>query len=325
MRKIIVILQMIIIAILAVLIFLNLDGNSKPETFIEPRSNSNSNKIIFMSDSQEPVWIEKFILDENHNLEARQLIFDKIIDEMPALVFHLGDLTAFGFWNREWKPVDDFIRQLSANNIEFYPLLGNHEVMFFPAKGRANFFVRFPFQSETGYSVREENIGIILLNSNFSNLTNAENEEQINWYQNRINKFENDKRIKFIIVAVHHSPFTNSKIVGTNEDVQKLFVPEFIKSQKAKLFISGHSHAFEHFKIEGKDFLVIGGAGGLQQPLYKGSEELFKDKFDSTSAKRMFHFIELENMNDSLIVNLKMLKNDFSKFEDKYRIVIKQD
>jgi hypothetical protein len=36
------------------------------------------------------------------------------------------------------------------------------------------------------------------------------------------------------------------------------------------LFLSGHCHGFEHYKIGGKDFMVIGGGGGLHQPLKQG-------------------------------------------------------
>jgi hypothetical protein len=148
--------------------------------------------------------------------------------------------------------------------------------------------------------------------------------EQERWFKESLNKFDKDPQIDFVIIATHHSPFTNSKIVGVNEEVQKLFVPQFLKFPKAKVFISGHAHAFEHFKIKGKDFLVIGGGGGLQQPLFKGEEEKYKDLFDSVSTKRMFHFLEINNLKDSLKLEVIMLNEEFSSFKNVYSITIKK-
>jgi hypothetical protein len=147
--------------------------------------------------------------------------------------------------------------------------------------------------------------------------------EQENWFRETLLKFDKDFQIDFVIVATHHSPFTNSRIVGVNEEVQKLFVPQFINSLKGKVFISGHAHAFEHFKIAGKDFLVIGGGGGLQQPLFKGEDEKYKDLYDSVSTKRMFHYLEILNFNDSLNLKVMMLNEEFASFKNVYSITIK--
>jgi len=51
-------------------------------------------EIIFLSDTQEPIWIETFLLDENKNLIAREQIFNETIKERPTKVIHLGDIVA---------------------------------------------------------------------------------------------------------------------------------------------------------------------------------------------------------------------------------------
>ncbi len=322
MRKLVFASYFGLIFLLVISIYFLTEGDPEFVPLSNISSNSSNNKIIFVSDSQDPIWVETFLLDENQNIKAKKMIFDKIVRSSPSAVFHLGDLVAFGFWKTDWELVDEFTGQLASENIEFYPIIGNHEVMFFSDAGKMNFMERYPYHSETGYSVRKKNLGVILLNSNFSSLSDEQIEEQNRWYKNQLEQFENDGRIDFIVIGVHHSPFTNSKIVGTNKEVEKYFVPAYLNSKKARLFLSGHSHAFEHFESGGKDFLVIGGGGGLQQPLYKGEDEIFKDLFDSITQKRMFHFVEMTFSDDSLKFELQMMKKDFSGFEKAYTISI---
>jgi hypothetical protein len=70
----------------------------------------------------------------------------------------------------------------------------------------------------------------------------------------------------------------------------------------------------ERFKVRGKNFLVIGGGGGLQQPLFTGDDEKYKDLFDNRSPRRPFHFLEIETHDDTLFVSAQILNDDFKTF-----------
>ncbi len=326
MKRKIVISFVILIVILLIVFFYSVPipsfGSHNFYRLNEPLSCKNFNKIIFVSDTQKPIPVEEIFLSENHNLLARSMIFEKILKEKPTAVFHLGDIVDFGYDDKTGLPIDNFVKQLNREGSLFYPIVGNHEYLLFPNLGVNNFKRRYPFAKLTGYSVACGNIEVILLNSVFDDLSPQEIQKQNEFYKNAIRSAEKNDKIKFLIVATHYSPFTNSKIVSPSEDVQKEFLPLFFNSSKAKLFISGHAHAFEHFKIRGKDFLVIGGGGGLQQPLFTGAEEKYHDLFNETLQKRMFHFIEINSVKDTLNVFLNMIKDDFSGFEQKYEIHI---
>jgi len=136
---------------------------------------------------------------------------------------------------------------------------------------------------------------------------------QNTWYIQKLAALDADPAVKFVIVGCHHSPYTNSKIVGPSIPVQRNFVPAFIKSKKCVLFLSGHSHNFERFKVEGKYFLVIDGGGGLHQPL-NASNAKFHDL--SSDYKPMFHYLEVRRDHDALQVLSRQLKPDFSGFTD---------
>ena len=249
-------------------------------------------------------------------------MLESIIKESPRAVIHLGDLVSLGFWNNDWEEIDMFVDSLRSKNTNFYPILGNHELLFFSCSGGENFLERFPFALKTGYSVTLDSLGIILLNSNFSYLNNHEIDQQNEWYQKELLRMEKDSTISSIIVGTHYPPFTNSKIVNPSKEVLQNFVPSFIASNKCKIFLSGHCHAFEHFKYEGKDFLVIGGGGGLQQPLFVGDESKWVDIYDSESTIRKFHFAELTIKDGLLVFNIKFWDSDSNEINETYQIIV---
>ena len=268
--------------------------------------------IAFASDTQAPLFIEKIIRKTNHNEKATELIFKDVIFIHPSCLFILGDVVSLGYSDAKWKNMDTYLKWCADDSIPVYAVLGNHEVMFHADKGKGKFQSRFPMHSATGYSEVIDSVAVILLNSNFSEMKDTEIIKQDKWYKNTLQKMDSDPAIKFIIVGCHHSPYSNSKVVGPSLPVQQQFVPGFIHSKKCVLFLSGHSHNFERFKIQGKYFLVIGGGGGPHQPLYK--KELTPDL--SHDYKPMFHYLEVKRYRDSLQITSRELKSDFSGFDD---------
>jgi hypothetical protein len=269
--------------------------------------------IAFTSDTQQPMWEETLLLKSNHNQKATEMIFKDVAKVHPSGLFILGDVVSLGYKNNKWTAVDSYIKQCTQDSIPVYATLGNHEVMFNAKKGTANFRRRFAMYKPEGYTEIIDSVAVVLLNSNFAKMTAAEILAQDNWYTHTIQKLDKDDAIKFIIVGCHHSPFTNSKIVKPSMAVRQNFVPAFIDSKKCVLFLSGHSHNFERFNVQGKYFLVIGGGGGLHQPLY--SKEVTHDL--SADYKPMFHYLVVRRFSDSLQVVSRQLKPDFSGFDNK--------
>src|ERR1700744_1342212 len=269
--------------------------------------------IAFTSDTQQPMWEEKLLLKSNHNEKATQMIFKDVLTVHPSGFFILGDVVSLGYKNNKWTAIDNYIKQCTQDSIPVYATLGNHEVMFNTKRGTANFRKRFPMYNPEGYTEIIDSMAVVLLNSNFAKMTTAEILAQDNWYNGIIKKLDKDDAIKFIIVGCHHSPYTNSKIVKPSMAVRQNFVPAFINSKKCVLFLSGHSHNFERFNIQGKYFLVIGGGGGLHQPLH--ASEVTHDL--SADYKPAFHYLVVRRFRDSLQVVSRQLKPDFSGFDNK--------
>ena len=274
-------------------------------------SNKN-NTIIFVSDTQKPMMVEKLVLKPNHNTRATSLEFNEILQQNPGFLYMLGDVVSLGASNRQWKKVDKFLDSCRKQGSDVCAVLGNHEVMLNKRKGEANFNKRFPMNVNTGYVSVADSVAVVLLNSNFNALSTKENDKQQAWYEAMLKSLDTVDSIKAVIVACHHSPYTNSKIVNSSRDVQNNFVPAYIQSKKAQLFISGHAHAFEHFYMQGKDFLVVGGGGGIHQPLNASSTAI---KDEAADYKPMFHYLSVIRINNQLSVTSHFLKPDFAGFD----------
>jgi Icc-related predicted phosphoesterase len=268
--------------------------------------------LAFTSDTQQPMTVEKIFLKSNHNEKATEMIFKEVGTIKPAAFFILGDVVSVGYRNRKWKAIDKYIAELKKDSIPVHATLGNHEVMFIASKGIKQFRSRFPMFKPEGYTVVIDSVAVVLLNSNFDKMKSAEIKTQDNWYSERMKQLDADPAIRSIIVGCHHSPYTNSTIVKPAIQVQQKFVPAFIASKKAQLFLTGHSHNFERFKVQGKDFLVIGGGGGLHQPL----NSTFITPDLEPKYKPAFHYLQVVREGSNLKILSRQLKTDFSGFDD---------
>ncbi len=273
--------------------------------------------ILVLSDTQAPLFWETLFLPPHRNVEARQKIMELVLNEPdPAAVFHLGDAVARASEEGDWKPVDGFLARLKAHGVPVYGIMGNHEYLLSSAKGAPRFKKRFPEFPRSWFSVRVLPLAFIVLNSNFRQLRGEARAEQKKFYKEQMTALENDPEVRGIIVCAHHPPYTNSKIVNPSFEVEREFVPLFLKSRKAKLFLSGHSHAAEHFIREGKHFLVLGGGGGLLHPLSIGSDARFEDHFSLRTPRRWFHYLRLQVNEEGWRVTFRMLRQDLASWVD---------
>lgn len=273
--------------------------------------------IAFISDTQEPIIFETLVLRKDRNAEATRILFENIVRVRPSSLFILGDLVSIGMYGRTWEAMDRHIDMVRRVPIPVHAILGNHELMFFPSYGEQNFQSRFPEHRRTGYVRTTDSVAVVLLNSNFGSLSATEQERQTRWYRDTLRAFDGNPAIRSVIVCCHHSPYSNSKIVGSSEPVQRTFVPPYLASRKSVLFLSGHAHTFEHFRRDGKDFLVIGGGGGLQQPLYTGIEQRWPD-LSSPEKGTMFHFLLIQRSADTLTATFSGLREDFQSVHPRH-------
>ena len=275
--------------------------------------------IDFVSDTQQPLGVEKIYLKPTQNIRATGMIFSAVLADKPAALFMLGDIVSLGYKNKKWISTDKFLDSARKDGVKVYGLLGNHDVMMRDSRGERNFNKRFPEHKRTGYLEVIDSMAIVLLNTNFSKLSANEIDQQQQWYLTTIDSLNKQPAVKGIIVTSHHPIFTNSNMVKPSAGSRQQFLPAFLASKKTVLFVTGHAHAFEHFKYQDKNFLVIGGGGGLHQPLtVKANMPVDL----ALSYKPLFHYLQLRRYGNFLQLRSYSLKPDFSGFAAGYSFVI---
>jgi hypothetical protein len=271
--------------------------------------------IVFISDTQLPLPFERLWLHSDDNEKATEKLFVSIAgDSSCRAVFHLGDLTAEGDFASAWEKFDDLSKPVRVSHIPLYPEFGNHEYFPTAGPGKDNFLLRFPSLATSWYMKRVGSVGVILLNSNFSKLSKTEVRSQYEWYLDMLDSLGHDPFIKAIVVGCHHPPFTNSSVTKPSVQVEEQFAVPYLNSPKAKLFFSGHAHTYEHFRKGGKDFLVIGGGGGMLQPLLQGDSRRYQDLYSSGDERRFFHYARLTEDGDHLTLRIIALTGDHKNF-----------
>ena len=271
--------------------------------------------ILFLSDTQAPMFVERLVLRTHQNTRATTTLFAEILRVRPLVLYWLGDIVSLGFRDNKWPIIDRFLENCRTVGTDVYAIMGNHDVMGRPRKGARNFQQRFPEHVHTGYLQTTDEVAVVMLNSNFSTLSVADLVKQQTWYEQTMADLDADPAVRVVIVTCHHAPYSNSKLVGSNKLVQQRFVPNYVKSEKGRLFITGHSHAFERYEFEGKTFLVIGGGGGLRQPLNTSPGRL-PDL--ASEYKPLFHYLSVRRGGNGLALTSYCLRNDFSGFDVGY-------
>jgi 3',5'-cyclic AMP phosphodiesterase CpdA len=266
------------------------------------------NRFIIIGDTQRTSHWEFW---RERNDRERRLIVDEITRREPAFVIHLGDLTTRGCSEKHWHEFDDRHKEFRKKKIPYFPILGNHEFYGSDKKALQNYFERFPYLDQRRwYSFTWKNTAFILVDSNFSSLTKEQVGEQSRFFLSELEEFQKNTGIDFVIVCCHEPPFTNSRVIGPNKEVEVTFADPFIRFQKTRLFFSGHSHSYERFQKKNKFFIVSGGGGGPRHKVYiDPRRQLYQDLFSGPEI-RFFHFCEVENRNDSLVFRVLRLDSD---------------
>ncbi len=245
------------------------------------------------------------------NGKERKWITQEMANQDPAFIINLGDLTARGSSKKLWREFDTLNAALRQKRIAYFPVLGNHEFYGDNDKDLSYFFGRFSsFDHRRWYSFTWKNIGFILLDSNFSDMTVEETHQQAQWYLEELEKFEKDDRVDYIIAGCHRPPFTNSNIVRPSRKSRTYFAEPFLRFRKAALFFSGHNHSYERFGFGDKLFIVTGGGGGPRHKVHVDPKAWrYKDLYAGPEL-RFFHFCEIEATGESLLFTVHRLEAD---------------
>jgi acid phosphatase type 7 len=183
----------------------------------------------------------------NHDIH-RQVVAQMML-QRPVVVFHVGDLVENGFSASQWDTFNIITAGLRSV-AEFFPALGNHESQ------SPLFFSNFNLpNNEQWYSVERDSIHFIVLNSCVSIQPGS---EQLSWLDSDLAQVADS--IKFIVVVLHHPPYSTGPHTEDEVGLRETVVPLFERYGVAVVF-AGHDHAYERSFCGGRYYIVTGGGG----------------------------------------------------------------
>jgi 3',5'-cyclic AMP phosphodiesterase CpdA len=191
--------------------------------------------------------------DSRTGHSTHQQVVDAVVAMNPTAVFHTGDLVENGLNPDHWAVFNSIVSEL-VGTAEFYPALGNHEL------GSQLFFDNFDLpNNERWYSVDINSIHFVVLDSNSPT---DDGSEQYEWLQADLYNIADETG--FIIVVLHHPPFSTGPHVEDEKGLRQSIVP-LLEQHGVDAVFSGHDHTYER-SVYNDIFYVVTGGGGA--PLY---------------------------------------------------------
>ena len=259
-------------------------------------------RFVMLSDTQRAMPAEFWRKDSP---AERRRVAQAVADEDPAFVVNAGDLTCHGSYPEEWRRFHEEQEPLFSRRIPYYPALGNHDYYGDRAVALRNFFTHFPYLGgRRWYEVRFPPVLVVILDSNFDQLTGEEARTQDHWLEKTLAAAEADAELRHVILCFHHPPFTNAKLYAGSEDARKRFVSRI--TPKVKVVFSGHVHTYERFVRDGVQFVVSGGAGGPPADVETASPR----HPAAYEGPRSFHYCRFTVAGERLVCDMVMLRDD---------------
>lgn len=249
------------------------------------------------------VWRER-------NDRQREVLLRQLAKQRPDVLIHLGDMVFYGSDHDDWDYFDRMMEPARRAGISVLPILGNHEYFGVDDIMQEHVRLRFGDAPLRWSSVVIDSVAYVLLNTNYREIGLDVMEQQRQWYTRTMQQFERADSVLFIVVCGHHPPYTNSTVVDDDELLQQYFLPAYMLSRKTAAWFSGHAHAYEHFYIDWKHFVVSGGGGGPRQRLLTGPGEQHIDMYQpaAEAVLRPFHYCTVERSGRTLHVVMHPLR-----------------
>ena len=248
-------------------------------------------------------------------------VADRIAWEKPDFIINTGDLVNLGTKRRDWEAFDRQNASILAKKIPYFPCLGNHE---YGGKKPFNFnhyFKRFPdLHRNKWYAFTCRNIKFVVLDSNYEDLKKGEIENQEKWLITQMNQITANREIDLGIVIAHHAPYSNGLKHQGSQKMCERIIPLIRKCSKVRLFISGHTHSYEHFFIKGIHYLVTAGGGAHLHKVKIRQKKQPQDLFQGPTL-RNYHYCRLTFHPNHLDVSMIMLTGGKWIEKDRFHII----
>ncbi len=188
--------------------------------------------------------------DSQTGYDVHKRIVADITKFKPGIVFHLGDMVARGYKEKDWEKFNAITGEL-RRSAEFFPVMGNHE------RESALYFKNFSLSKDKSwYSLDRMGIHFIILDSN---LPLDWWSKQHRWLQSELKSASLSKQPMIILL---HRPLFNIGLHDKDAKGLRRKVVSLFEKYGVAIVFSGHDHNYQRALRNGIYYVVSGGGGG---------------------------------------------------------------
>lgn len=234
---------------------------------------------------------------------------ERLRDEHPAFVVHVGDIAYEGADPEAWHDFDVDFAPLREGGVALLPAIGNHEYRGMDgAPDLSLYFARFPdVAPETHYARTFRGVRLLFLDSNLGSIGEDEAARQLAWLRERLDEAHADDGVRAVMLALHHPAYSNRLIAGESAWVRDEVLPLAARYPKVRALFAGHVHAYERFVVDGIPCIVTGGAGSPLQ--WMKDPDAPDARPDLYRGPRTFHYCRVR-VGERITVEVVMRDDD---------------
>jgi predicted MPP superfamily phosphohydrolase len=169
-------------------------------------------------------------------------------------------------------------KKLLDAGVKFHATLGNHD------NATQRLYKQFNMDGKEYYTFKKGNVRFFSLNSNYME------KRQLEWLEAELAKSGSDWKVCYF----HHPPYSSGKQHGSNEELQRVLEPVFVK-HGVNVVLTGHEHFYERIKPQKGIYYFISGAGGKLRTNGLKATNLTEKSFDQD-----LHFMLFEVAADQM-------------------------
>ena len=217
--------------------------------------------------------------DTMYSGPEKLLLKERILEDEPSFVIHLGDFAAElgGYQESLWREYffDDYADLLAR--VPLIPILGNHEyqgliMVFFSIPGAAPLFHDYFTLPNNGrwYSFDWANCHFLALDANIPQ--DLQGGEQIEWLEEDLRRSTDGEDDPDWIFACWHEPAFSSGMgqFDLMGEVLRGQVVPLMEAYGVDVVFYGHDHFYERSYKDGVYYILSGGGGAAPHPILEG-------------------------------------------------------
>jgi predicted phosphodiesterase len=233
--------------------------------------------------------------DNRTDYENHKMVVDEILAEQPLVVLNTGDLVSGGGDVARWQKFFA-VETMLVSSSWYFATVGNHDDIL----GLGLPYFNSLWHTEGGldgsngtYALDLGLVGLVVIDKYTTDWSGTEAQA---WLEEKLAELAPRPWLFFmahppLYSFSYHGPWTEART----------FIQPLLEKYGVDLVIAGHNHCYEHFYVNGLNYVVSGGGGA---PLYDEGDGPEEELPLLVTGRSMYHYLRLDVSQQSIDVTV---------------------